>query len=40
MELADVADDLTEVLLTETRLLAAVLDGEPHGTHFEAAPKA
>jgi len=30
----------TSVLLTETRLLAAVLDGEPHGTHFEAAPKA
>ncbi len=34
------ADAGTSVLLTETRLLAAVLDGEPHGTHFEAAPKA
>lgn len=33
------ADAGTAVLLTETRLLAAVLDGEPHGTHFEAAPR-
>lgn len=28
----------TTVLLTETRLLAAVLDGASHGTVFEAAP--
>lgn len=28
----------TEVLLTETRLLAAVLAGEAHGTVFDAAP--
>ena len=27
-----------EVLLTETRLLANVLDGEDHGTRFEARP--
>jgi glutamate 5-kinase len=27
-----------EVLLTETRLLEAVLDGEPHGTAFAARP--
>jgi len=33
------ADAGTAVLLTETRLLAGVLDGEPHGTHFEAAPR-
>ncbi|MBO1901928.1 glutamate 5-kinase [Leucobacter weissii] len=31
------ADAGTEVLLTETRLFAAVLDGEQHGTTFEAA---
>ena len=29
----------TEVLLTETRLLADVLNGEPHGTRFRAAPR-
>jgi len=32
------ADAGTSVLLTETRLLSAVLDGEPHGTVFDAAP--
>ena len=30
------ADAGTAVLLTETKLLSAVLDGEPHGTAFEA----
>ena len=29
----------TEVLLTETRLLEAVLDGAQHGTSFEAKPR-
>lgn len=33
------ADAGTEVLLTETRLLGAVLDGERHGTEFAARPK-
>lgn len=32
------ADAGTTVLLTETRLLSSVLDGENHGTLFEAAP--
>lgn len=32
------AESGTEVLLTETRLLGAVLDGSTHGTRFEAAP--
>ena len=30
----------TEVLLTETKLLAGVLDGEPHGTRFSAKARA
>lgn len=30
----------TEVLLTETKLLARVLDGEPHGTRFAAQARA
>lgn len=29
----------SQVLLTETKLLGAVLDGEDHGTTFEAAPQ-
>ena len=33
------ADAGTEVLLTETRLLGAVLDGGDHGTVFAAAPR-
>lgn len=32
------ADAGTTVLLTETKLLASVLDGNDHGTLFEAAP--
>ena len=32
------ADAGTEVLLTETKLLARVLSGEPHGTTFAARP--
>lgn len=32
------ADAGAEVLLTETRLLSRVLDGEPHGTRFGARP--
>lgn len=32
------ADSGTTVLLTETRLLPAVLDGEDHGTLFDSAP--
>lgn len=34
------ADAGTAVLLTETRLLAAVLDGADHGTRFDPAPAA
>ncbi|PRI11878.1 glutamate 5-kinase [Leucobacter massiliensis] len=34
------ADAGAAVLLTETRLLAAVLDGEDHGTRFEARSEA
>lgn len=34
------ADAGSTVLLTETRLLAAVLDGTDHGTLFEGAPEA
>ncbi len=33
------ADAGTSVLLTETRLLQAVLDGEDHGTVFDPAPQ-
>ena len=33
------ADSGTEVLLTDTRLLASVLDGEDHGTVFAANPR-
>lgn len=32
------AESGTSVLLTETRLFAALLDGEDHGTVFDAAP--